>query len=78
MKTRFKPKTSPEKLLLVSAPRPFYNRHSIQIGTLKAFLRKKFPGLNTVWFKEPNYVKFQVWKRRQNMLFKHKNTHFAS
>jgi len=45
MKTKFKPKTSSEKLLLVSAPWPLYSRPSIQIGTLKAFLRKKFPDL---------------------------------
>ena len=45
MKTKFKPKASSEKLLLVSAPWPLYSRPSIQIGTLKAFLRKKFPDL---------------------------------
>ncbi len=45
MKTKFKPKASSGKLLLVSAPWPLYSRPSIQIGTLKAFLRKKFPDL---------------------------------
>lgn len=45
MKTKSKPKASSEKLLLVSAPWPLYNRPSIQIGTLKAFLRKKYPDL---------------------------------
>ncbi len=45
MKTKFKPKALSEKLLLVSAPWPLYSRPSIQIGTLKAFLRKKFPDL---------------------------------
>ena len=45
MKTKSKPKASSEKLLLVSAPWPLYNRPSIQIGTLKAFLSKKYPDL---------------------------------
>ena len=45
MKTKFKPKASSEKLLLVSAPWALDSRPSIQIGTLKVFLRKKFPDL---------------------------------
>jgi len=45
MKTKSKPKALSEKLILVSAPWPLYNRPSIQIGTLKAFLRKEFPDL---------------------------------
>jgi ribosomal peptide maturation radical SAM protein 1 len=39
-------KTTPfQKVALISAPWPLYNRPSIQIGTLKAHLRKKFPKL---------------------------------
>jgi ribosomal peptide maturation radical SAM protein 1 len=39
-------KTTPfHKLALISAPWPLYNRPSIQIGTLKAYLIKKFPEL---------------------------------
>jgi ribosomal peptide maturation radical SAM protein 1 len=34
-----------EKVALISAPWPLYNRPSIQIGTLKAHLIKKFPEL---------------------------------
>ncbi len=45
MKTKSKPQALSEKLILVSAPWPLYNRPSIQIGTLKAFLRKKYPDL---------------------------------
>jgi ribosomal peptide maturation radical SAM protein 1 len=33
------------KVVLVSAPWPLYSRPSIQIGTLKAYLKKKFPDL---------------------------------
>ncbi|MBU1161159.1 MAG: RiPP maturation radical SAM C-methyltransferase [Proteobacteria bacterium] len=39
-------KTTPfQKVALISAPWPLYNRPSIQIGTLKAHLIKKFPEL---------------------------------
>ena len=39
-------KTTPfQKVALISAPWPLYNRPSIQIGTLKAHLIKKFPKL---------------------------------
>jgi ribosomal peptide maturation radical SAM protein 1 len=39
-------KTTPfQKVVLISLPWPLYNRPSIQIGTLKAHLIKKFPGL---------------------------------
>lgn len=39
-------KTTPfQKVALISAPWPLYNRPSIQIGTLKAYLIKKFPEL---------------------------------
>ncbi|HAY37938.1 MAG TPA: hypothetical protein DCY53_00515, partial [Desulfobacteraceae bacterium] len=39
-------KTTPfQKVALISAPWPLYNRPSIQIGTLKAHLKKKFPEL---------------------------------
>ena len=39
-------KTTPlQKVALISAPWPLYNRPSIQIGTLKANLIKKFPEL---------------------------------
>jgi hypothetical protein len=39
-------KTTPfQKVALVSAPWPLYNRPSIQIGTLKAYLIKNFPKL---------------------------------
>jgi len=34
-----------QKMALISAPWPLYNRPSIQIGTLKAHLKKKFPEL---------------------------------
>jgi len=34
-----------QKVALISAPWPLYNRPSIQIGTLKAHLKKKFPEL---------------------------------
>ncbi|MGD9384240.1 MAG: RiPP maturation radical SAM C-methyltransferase [Desulfobacterales bacterium] len=33
------------KVLLVSAPWPLYSRPSVQIGTLKSYLKKKFPDL---------------------------------
>jgi ribosomal peptide maturation radical SAM protein 1 len=33
------------KVVLVSAPWPLYSRPSIQIGTLKSYLKKKFPDL---------------------------------
>jgi ribosomal peptide maturation radical SAM protein 1 len=35
----------PNKVILVSTPWPLYTRPSIQIGTLKAFLRSQFPRL---------------------------------
>ena len=39
-------KTTPfKKVALISAPWPLYNRPSIQIGTLKAHLKKNFPEL---------------------------------
>ena len=39
-------KTAPiQKVALISAPWPLYNRPSIQVGTLKAHLIKKFPKL---------------------------------
>jgi hypothetical protein len=39
-------KTAPiQKVALISAPWPLYNRPSIQIGTLKAHLKKTFPEL---------------------------------
>ncbi|MEA1945907.1 MAG: RiPP maturation radical SAM C-methyltransferase [Thermodesulfobacteriota bacterium] len=34
-----------EKIILISAPWPLYSRPSIQIGTLKSYLKKKFPDL---------------------------------
>jgi ribosomal peptide maturation radical SAM protein 1 len=34
-----------QKVALISAPWPLYNRPSIQIGTLKAYLKKTFPKL---------------------------------
>jgi len=37
--------TSFKKVALISAPWPLYNRPSIQIGTLKAHLKKNFPEL---------------------------------
>jgi ribosomal peptide maturation radical SAM protein 1 len=35
----------PNKVILISTPWPLYTRPSIQIGTLKAFLRSQFPTL---------------------------------
>ncbi|MGD2029655.1 MAG: radical SAM protein, partial [Desulfobacterales bacterium] len=34
-----------EKIILMSTPWPLYSRPSIQIGTLKSYLKKKFPDL---------------------------------
>ena len=34
-----------KKLILISTPWPLYSRPSIQIGTLKSYLKKKFPDL---------------------------------
>ena len=33
------------RVLLLSTPWPLYNRPSIQLGALKAFLRKEHPGI---------------------------------
>jgi len=38
--------SSLQKIALISAPWPLYSRPSIQIGTLKAYLKKTFPDLN--------------------------------
>ena len=40
-----KPNTS-KKIALASTPWPLYNRPSIQLGALKAYLRSRHPGLH--------------------------------
>lgn len=42
---KFKHTAPLEKLILISAPWPLYSRPSIQIGTLKSYLKKTFPDL---------------------------------
>lgn len=42
---RFKEKMPFQSVALISAPWPLYNRPSIQIGTLKAHLKREFPEL---------------------------------
>ena len=42
---KLKQKVPFNKVVLVSAPWPLYSRPSIQIGTLKSYLKKKFPDL---------------------------------
>ena len=42
---KFKHTAPLEKIILISAPWPLYSRPSIQIGTLKSYLKKKFPDL---------------------------------
>jgi len=45
MQMQFKQKLPFEKVILISAPWPLYNRPSIQIGTLKSYLKKELPDL---------------------------------
>jgi ribosomal peptide maturation radical SAM protein 1 len=45
MHMKFKHTAPLEKIILISAPWPLYSRPSIQIGTLKSYLKKKFPDL---------------------------------
>ena len=42
---KFKHTAPLEKIILISAPWPLYSRPSIQIGTLKSYLKKTFPDL---------------------------------
>jgi ribosomal peptide maturation radical SAM protein 1 len=42
---KFKHTAPLEKIILISAPWPLYSRPSVQIGTLKSYLKKKMPGL---------------------------------
>jgi ribosomal peptide maturation radical SAM protein 1 len=42
---KFKHEAPLEKIILISAPWPLYSRPSIQIATLKSYLKKKFPDL---------------------------------
>ena len=44
------------RIALVSTPWPLFNRPSIQLGALKAFLSKRFPGLKV----EAHHLYFQV------------------
>ena len=45
MHMKFKHTTPLEKIILISAPWPLYSRPSIQIGTLKSYLKKNLPDL---------------------------------
>ncbi len=45
MHMRFKHTAPLEKIILISAPWPLYSRPSIQIGTLKSYLKKELPDL---------------------------------
>ena len=42
------PKRLLESVVLVSAPWPIYSRPSIQIGTLKAHLKSRFPDVKVI------------------------------
>lgn len=44
--TGLKDRDGPPGVALISAPWPLFNRPSIQLGTLKAWLRLRFPSLN--------------------------------
>src|SRR3990172_11003037 len=45
-----KQNNSPPSVALVSAPWPYFNRPSIQLGTLKSYLKNRFPELNVKAF----------------------------
>jgi len=45
MHMKFKHTAPLEKIIFISAPWPLYNRPSIQIGTLKSYLKKELPDL---------------------------------
>jgi len=59
-------KGSLSKAVLVSTPWPLFNRPSIQIGTLKSYLRAQFPGLKVdahhVYLKVAATIGFQIYQ----------------
>jgi len=67
------PNGSFQKIALVSTPWPLYNRPSIQIGTLKAYLRSQFPELQitayhfylkvseTIGYRQYNTLSERTW-----------------
>ncbi len=55
-----------EKIVLISAPWPLFNRPSIQIGTLKSYLKSQFPDLKVdahhVYLKIAATIGYQIYQ----------------